>query len=131
MTIYLRFEVKLWCLTLVRKIEEKLLLWDNGGVYIMNLGNFNNIHKMIENQKSQLIHMEETGMTLDELLTMFAAGWKLSPPPDTVMEFSMEELRRMQEMEVVDAMRRAGYFNAGERVMPSLKTTFSKPEEED
>ena len=68
---------------------------------------------------------EVSGMSLSEVVDKFAAGWTLQPP-SYVMGFDTEELMESMRKEVEDEIRRAGYFNAGERVIPPLQISFEQ-----
>ena len=77
-------------------------------------------------ERDELVHkLEElSGRSLEELVALFAAGWILTPAE--MIKFDGIEFVKSWGEEEINRMRRAGYFNAGERVIPPLQINFEQ-----
>ncbi len=99
----------------------------------VNIGNFANIYeqiarntKMYNDKRNQIDKLEFiSGMSIEQLIELFAAGWVLKPP--MIAEFVIPGVTDEHYdafKEHIDAMVRAGYFNAGE---PVIRETLIAP----
>ena len=74
--------------------------------------NMSDIAHAICNIDDNIMKLEKvSGMKIDKLIELFAAGWELKPP-SYVMGFTTDEFMESMRKEIEDEIRRAGYLDS-------------------